>query len=113
LDCAAELDRRRDDVLKEVVRRLVDLHSPELVYLFGSTARGEAGADSDYDLCIVVRDDAPGEPRRAGRGYDALWGLGVPVDIVVWTRGEFERRLHLRASFPSTVVREGLLLHAA
>ncbi|MCJ7795253.1 MAG: nucleotidyltransferase domain-containing protein [Thermoleophilia bacterium] len=102
-----------DVVLAEAVRRLVGIYSPELVYLFGSVARGESGPDSDYDLLVVVADDAPVELRRARRGYEALWGLGAPVDVVVWTRGEFDRRLHLRASFPATVVREGVLLHAA
>ncbi len=99
--------------LAEAVRRLVEVYEPELLYLFGSAARGEAGPDSDFDLLVVVGDEAPPEMRRAGKGYEALWGLGVPIDIVVWARGDFDRRLHLRASLPSTVVREGVLLHAA
>lgn len=102
-----------DPALAEAVRRLVDVYRPDFVYLFGSAARGEAGPDSDFDLLVVVGDEAPPELRRAGKGYEALWGLGVPVDIVVWARGEFDRRLHLRASLPATVIREGILLHAA
>ena len=90
-----------DVALAEAVRRLVDVYSPELVYLFGSTARGDAGPDSDYDILVVVADDGPAELRRARRGYEALWGLGAPVDIVVWTRREFDRCLHLRASLPA------------
>jgi hypothetical protein len=31
---------RRDPVLAEVVRRLVEAYAPERVYLFGSKARG-------------------------------------------------------------------------
>ena len=27
---------------------------PERIYLFGSRARGNAGADSDYDIMVVV-----------------------------------------------------------
>ena len=42
-----------------MVRRLVDAYHPERVYLFGSVARGDAGPDSDYDLMVVVPDDAP------------------------------------------------------
>lgn len=102
-----------DAALEEAVRRLVDVYRPDFVYLFGSVARGEAGPDSDFDLLVVVADAAPPQLRRAGKGYEALWGLGVPVDIVVWTRGDFDRRLHLKASLPATVVREGVLLHAA
>ncbi|HZK48499.1 MAG TPA: nucleotidyltransferase domain-containing protein [Thermoleophilia bacterium] len=110
---AVTLDPTTNVALAEAVRRLVDVYSPQLVYLFGSAARGDAGPDSDYDILVVLADDAPAELRRARKGYEALWGLGEPVDIVVWTRREFDRRLHLRASLPATVVREGLLLHAA
>src|ERR1039458_1815733 len=40
----------RDPLLGEIVRRLTDVYRPERIYLFGSTARGDAGPDSDYDL---------------------------------------------------------------
>lgn len=39
-----------DPLLAEIVRRLAEVYSPERIYLFGSTARGDAGHDSDYDL---------------------------------------------------------------
>jgi predicted nucleotidyltransferase len=102
-----------DRVLQEVVRRLVETYRPERIYLFGSHARGEATDDSDYDLLVVVRDGTPTAARQSARAYEALWGLGVGVDVLVWTQGAFDERLHLRASLPATVVREGKLLHAA
>ena len=40
-------------------------------------------------------------------GYRTLSGLGIAKDILVWTRSEFDMRLHLKASLPSTVVEEG------
>ena len=48
-----------DPALFEAVRRLVAAYQPERIYLFGSVARGDAGQDSDYDLLVVVPDDAP------------------------------------------------------
>ena len=102
-----------DAVLAEIVRRLVQTYQPERIYLFGSRARGEAGGSSDYDLMVVVPDDCPEALRASGRAYDPLWGLKVGADVLVWTRRAFESRLHLRASLPSTVVREGRLLYAA
>lgn len=102
-----------DPKLDEVVRRLVATYRPERIYLFGSHARGDSGADSDYDLLVVVPDAMPAAERTGGRAYTALWGLGVSVDVLVWTRAAFDGRLHLRASLPATVVREGKLLHAA
>ncbi len=99
--------------LAEVVRRLVEAYKPERIYLFGSKARGDAGPDSDYDLMIIVPDDALPERRRSRLAYEVLWGTGTAADVLVWTVGQFESRLHLRASLPATVIREGKLLYAA
>lgn len=99
--------------LPEVVRRLVAAYQPERIYLFGSTARGDAGPDSDMDLLVVVSDDAPEEHRRSRLAYAALRGTGIAADVLVCTHSYFEERLHLKASLPATVLREGKLLHAA
>jgi predicted nucleotidyltransferase len=103
----------RDPVLAEIVRRLVEALQPERIYLFGSKARGDPGPDSDYDLLVLV--ERPTEPRYrlAQRGFRALRGVPAAVDVVVWDRATFDARLHLKASFPATVVREGRVLHAA
>jgi hypothetical protein len=102
-----------DPVLREIVRRLVGAYNPERIYLFGSTARGDAGPDSDYDLMVILPDEAPQHLRRGNPGYRALRGTGVAADVQVWPRGDFDRQLHLKASFPSTIVREGKLLYGA
>lgn len=106
---AASRDRR----LEEVVQRLVAAFEPERIYLFGSAARGESGPDSDYDLMVVVADDAPPARRRSRLAYEVLWGLGVAADVLVWTRTAFDTRAHLKASLPAVILREGRLLHAA
>jgi len=55
----APVPSHRDPLLGEIVRRLTEVYRPKRIYLFGSTARGDAGPDSDYDLMIVLPDDAP------------------------------------------------------
>ena len=102
-----------DPVLNELLSRLVASFQPERVYLFGSKARGDAGPDSDYDLLVVVPDDAPPARRQSRLAYQALRGTGIAADVVVWTRSAFDARLHLHASLPATVVAEGKLLYAA
>jgi len=104
---------RRDSTLAEIVRRLVEAYRPERVYLFGSKARGDEGPDSDYDLMIVVPDDAPRDRRHSRLAYQVLWGVRSAADVVVWTRTAFDRRSRMPASLPATVLREGRLLHAA
>lgn len=100
-------------VLAHIVERLVDAYQPERIYLFGSKARGDAGPDSDFDLLVVVPDDAPADRKRSRLAYERLWGIGTAADVLVWTQERFESRAHLRASLPGTILREGRLLYAA
>lgn len=111
----AEVDRAlaANPHLAEIVRRLVEAYQPERVYLFGSVARGEAGPDSDYDLLLVVPDDAPRERRDSDLAYRVLRGTGIAADVLVWKHSRFERRQHVVTSLAATVLREGRLLHAA
>jgi len=102
-----------DPALAEVVRCLVNAYQPERIYLFGSVARGEAGPHSDYDLMVIVPDDAPPERLRSRLAYRVLRGTGTAADVVVWPRSGFERRARVAASLPATVSREGMLLYAA
>jgi predicted nucleotidyltransferase len=101
-----------DPAVAEILRRLVPAYDPERVYLFGSAARGDSDPGSDYDLVLVVPDDASPERLRSRRAYEELWGLGVAVDVLVWRRTSFDRRAHVRTSLPAAVLREGVLLHA-
>lgn len=100
-------------MLGEIVRRLARIYRPERIYLFGSAARGDAGPDSDYDILIVIPDDAPPEKRNPDAGYAAVEDLPRSGDFLVWTRARFDSRLCLKASLASTVLREGKLLYAA
>jgi predicted nucleotidyltransferase len=97
-----------DPRLTTVVNKLVEAYQPERIYLFGSHARGEARADSDFDLLVVVPDTASPDRRRSRLAYVCLWDT-----VLVWARSEFESRLHLPASLPATILREGRILHAA
>ena len=100
-----------DQILAELLRRLVDAFEPERIYLFGSRAQGETGPDSDYDLLIVVPDGTSPERQRSRLAYQALRGTRTATDVLVWTKQAFDSRLHLAASLPATVIREGKLVY--
>ena len=61
-----------EEVLPEIVRRLVDEFNPEEIILFGSRAWGRPKPDSDYDLLVVVTTSEEKPTRRAARGYRCL-----------------------------------------
>ena len=103
----------QSDVLDEIVRRLIEAYEPERIFLFGSIARGDAGPDSDYDLLVIVPDDALSERKRSRLAYERLWGTGAAADVLVWTKSYFESRLHLKASLSATIAEEGKILYAA
>lgn len=103
----------RDPRLAELVRRLVVAHQPAKLYLFGSRGRGDAEPGSDYDLLMVVNKLEAPAYRVAQDAHELVWGLGISADILVWACEDFDRRLSLKASLPATVVRDGMLLHAA
>jgi uncharacterized protein len=99
--------------LNEVVQRLVEAFHPEKIYLFGSQARGDAGPESDYDLLLVMPDDAPRDlldPRLACR---ILVGTALAADVLLFRRSKFDGQLHLKASLPAAIEREGKILYAA
>lgn len=102
----------RDSSLAELVRRLANAYHPDSIYLFGSKARGDESPDSDYDLLVVVSDNASTEMRDTRLARESLRGTQIAADVLVCARSYFEARRHLKASLPGTVVREGRLLHA-
>jgi predicted nucleotidyltransferase len=52
------MSKKVNDILAELRRRLAALYGDRLVriVLFGSQARGDAGADSDIDVMLVLTD---------------------------------------------------------
>jgi predicted nucleotidyltransferase len=99
--------------LAALVERLVVAFRPERVYVYGSQARGDATPDSDVDLMVVVAASELPPHQRDQEARRVLGLHSVPLDVVVWTRDEFEARVPARASLPATVQREGRTLYAA
>jgi predicted nucleotidyltransferase len=107
-----QLSKRQ--AIEEITRRLIEFYNPVRIYLFGSEARGEGGADSDLDFLVVVPDDIPEEKLRPGAARHAVRGTGFAKDIVPWRRTDFEERAAwVVTSLPATVVREGRVLYDA
>jgi len=80
----------------------------EFILLFGSTARGEAGPDSDIDILIVGDKGIKGEVSKVRTEMDVKHG--TLTTIVFKSREEFEeQRPH--SDFLKEVVRESVALY--
>jgi len=78
-----------DELIDEVIRRILGVARPERIVLFGSAATGKMTRDSDIDLLIL--EEAPGDTRaRSVALRAALRGLGYPFDVIVMATERFE-----------------------
>ena len=106
-----ELNAREDELLRTITTRIAEAVRPEKIILFGSWARGERGPHSDIDLLIIQESDLS-RPQRYAQVRRLFWGMGVPMDILVYTPEEFARYQSVPGSFTHTVAREGKVLYA-
>jgi len=103
-------DWAADATLAEIIRRILAAGEPQKIVLFGSRARGDARADSDYDLLLVEPSELP-RYKRAARYRRALTGLTGAKDILVWTPDEVAQWRDVPNAFVTTAVQEGVVLY--
>jgi predicted nucleotidyltransferase len=104
-----------DETIQRMVEAVVREAQPEMVYVFGSYARGQAREESDIDLLIVESADfGPGRSRWAElkRIRRALSGFRVPKDILVFSRGEFDYWKGASSHVIAQAAKEGRLIYA-
>jgi predicted nucleotidyltransferase len=90
--------------LREILAPIARQYDVDRVVLFGSSARGDADANSDYDFCID-----PGSVRSAvtfGRLYmDIRHAVGRNVDVISWNA------LEKGSEFFLNIERDGVVLY--
>lgn len=99
-------------VLDEVVRRIVEVAQPDEIILFGSAARGEIGPHSDLDF-LVVKSGVPHRRRLAQEIDLAMFGIPVPVDILVVTPEDIQAHREKAGTIIGPALREGKRVYAA
>lgn len=101
------------EVLALLVRRLRDALAPRAIYLFGSHAYGHPHAGSDVDVLVVLRDESFSTWDAAKRGYGAVDGLGLLVELHFTWPERLRERAGVPGSFEHEIVSKGRLLYAA
>jgi HEPN domain-containing protein/predicted nucleotidyltransferase len=98
-----------DEWRRLVIERLAPFE-PEKIIVFGSRARGEARANSDLDL-LVVLDGVDGDGAVQTALRDALYGLPIAFDVFAISREDLARTADSVGSFAYPVVREGTVIY--
>jgi uncharacterized protein len=105
------MTERMDDIRIRALVEALRAYGPDRVYLFGSSARGEADDLSDLDV-VVIKRTTQGffeRLREVGKLLPAAIG---GVDMLVYTPEEFEMMLQDGNAFAEMVAEEGLLIYA-
>jgi predicted nucleotidyltransferase len=99
-----------EELLQIITTRITEAIHPQKIILFGSWARGERGPHSDIDL-LIVQESSLTRPQRYAQVRRLFWGMGFPMDILVYTPEEFARYQTVPGSFTHTVAHEGKVLY--
>ncbi len=106
-----------EELKKELVERIKSAEKVDKILLFGSEATGTSGPDSDIDLLVVLnRETTPDSFRERNANYlqisRAIREIEKkhPIDLLVYTRPEFEAMKATGSLFVRRVLREGIEL---
>lgn len=92
-------------IIDEMANRIILQFHPEKIILFGSHARGTAGPDSDVM-------NVEGSKRQKATEIDlALFGLDLPVDVIVMRPEELDRNRNQIGTILYPALREGKVLY--
>jgi predicted nucleotidyltransferase len=78
-----------DDPYIDEIVAILQPYDPECIILFGSRARGQADAWSDYDLIVIKRTERSFVERLQDM-VPYLVQFKYPADILVYTPEEFD-----------------------
>ncbi len=102
---------------RETLRRCLEAMNAALpiqqVILFGSHARGDAGPDSDVDLCLVA-EGAELQATTARRFYGAIWDIwpSPSFSLIPITPQRLDEKRAGGDHFFATILNEGVSLAA-
>jgi uncharacterized protein len=88
-----------EQVLQQVVKRIVAASKPSRVIVFGSYGRDSADEDSDLDI-MVIKPEVANKGAEMARLHEVVGDVGTGVDVLVYSDEEFERR----SQVPGTVL---------
>jgi predicted nucleotidyltransferase len=100
-----------EELINEIVRRILKVINPLKIILFGSWAYGRPNKDSDLDILVIVEDNINSRHEIASEIYGVLLGFLISKDIVVATLSDIEDWKNVHQAFITTIVRKGKVIY--
>ena len=99
-----------EEILAEIVRRIVAAFTPEKIILFGSYAYGAPSVDSDVDLLVIQKTNLQRVERSVAIS-ELILPRPFPVDILVKTPNEIQDALNKNDPFIKEIINRGRVLY--
>lgn len=103
------------DVRVEIANIIKGINSStnaDKIYLFGSYAYGNPNDDSDIDLCVVTNENDIRKIDIIKKIRKAILNVAtMPVDIIVYYKGEFAERAKLDCTMEHKIAVEGVAIY--
>jgi len=96
--------------LNNITEKIVKNFNPEKIILFGSYAWGKPSTDSDLDLLIIMKSKLP-PVKRIAEVSKILRPRIIPIDILVKTPKEIEKRLEIGDFFIKEILTKGKIIY--
>ena len=96
--------------IQEITKRIVKNFNPRRLVLFGSRAGGAVTPNSDIDLCII-NDRAQDKSQDFIKIRKILGDSILPMDILFFTREEFNKRKDIWGTVQYEIDKKGVVLH--
>ncbi len=109
-DSQVESNLVRDSVEAKIVSEIRRVSTPVKVVLFGSRARGDFDAESDYDVLVVLDDEAELKTEQA-KLKSAMMKLPAKVQLLVKRRSECESMSGVTVGLWRNIRDEGVVLY--
>ena len=99
------------NIKKRLFNILSKTYKSKKIILFGSYAYGNPGFDSDFDIAVIVKQSDLPQYKRSREGYSKLRGVGVQVELLIFTEEEIKRLKNVKTSLVSTILEKGSKLN--
>jgi uncharacterized protein len=98
------------EMLDELIQRVVEAAQPSKLIVFGSQARGAGKRDSDIDLLVITQGPVH-RGRLTEEIYMKLIGVGRAIDVIVITPDDVNKHKDNPYLVISPALREGIVVY--